>query len=123
MFDWDEYRLLDGRGADRKKGATKLEKIPRGVPTSVLLQSREDYAALLPDTLPERFTVSQFSRLTGVRGRAAYSAVHVMETLGIFAQDGTEGRASLYRLSGCNSGAKLAYSSDTSSHTLPEKRS
>lgn len=123
LFDLDEYRLLDGRGENRKKGATKLEKIPRGVPTSVFLQTKADYAALLPETLPERFTVSQFSRLTGVRGRASYSAVHVLETLGIFEQDGTEGRAAAYRLSGCNSGAKCAYSSDTSLHTSPEKRS
>ncbi len=123
FLDVDEYRLLDGRGADRKKGATKLEKIPREVPDSVLLQTKADYAALLPEALPERFTVSQFSRLTGVRGRAAYSAVHVLETLGLLRQDGLDGRAAVYVRSDCSSGANASYSCDISFSTSPEKRS
>ncbi len=123
LLDVDEYRLLDGRGADRKKGATKLEKIPRDVPDSVLLQTKDDYAALLPKALPERFTVPQFSRLTGLRGRASYSAVHVLEALGLLRQDGLDGRAAVYCRSDRSSGANEAYSCDSSSGTSPEKRS
>lgn len=98
LFDLDEYRLLDGYGKFRKKGSTCMERIPRGAPELIRLQTPEDYRALLPENLPARFTVAQFRKLTGLKSRPAYSAVHVFETLGIFEQDGKQGRAAVYRV-------------------------
>ena len=98
LFDIDEYRLLDGYGKARKKGATLTERIPRGEPELIRLRTPDDYRALLPQDLPEEFTVPQLSRLLGLRGRAAYSAVHVLEELGIVRACGTCGRAALYCL-------------------------
>ena len=98
LFDLDEYRLLNGCSRDRKKGSTCLERIPRGAPELIRLQSSEDYRALLPEGLPARFTVSAFRKLTGLKSRPAYSAVHVYETLGIFEEDGKEGKAAVYRV-------------------------
>ena len=98
FFDLDEHRLLDGYGKDRKKRATLVERIPRGAPERVVLRTAADYRALLPEELPERFKVSAFQKLTGLRSRQAYSAVHLLETMGILIQDGTEGRAAVYRV-------------------------
>ena len=98
FFDLDEHRLLDGYGKDRKKRATLVERIPRGAPERVVLRTVSDYRALLPEGLPARFKVAEFCKLAGLRGRQAYSAVHLLETLGILIQDGTEGRAAVYRL-------------------------
>ena len=98
LFDIDEYRLLDGYGKFRKKGATLTERIPRGEPELIRLQTPADYRALLPHDLPEEFTVPQLARLLGLRGRAAYSAIHVLEELGIVRECGSCGRAALYRL-------------------------
>lgn len=98
LFDLDEYRLLDGYGKGRKKGSTQVQRIPRGAPELIRLCSPEDYRALLPAELPNRFTVSGFRRLTGLKSRPAYSAVHVFETLGIFEEDGKEGKATCYRI-------------------------
>jgi hypothetical protein len=98
LFDIDEYRLLDGYGKFRKKGATLTERIPRGEPELIRLQTPADYDALLPENLPMEFTVPQLSRLLGLRGRAAYSVIHVLEELGIARECGSCGRATLYRL-------------------------
>ena len=98
LFDLDEYRLLDGYGKSRKKGTTLRERIPRGEPELIRLQTPEDYRALLPRDLPPEFTVSLFAKTTHLKGRQAYSAVHVMEALGIAEPYGTHGRAVLYRL-------------------------
>lgn len=98
LFDLDEYRMLDGYGKDRKKRATLVERFPRGVPERVVLRTAADYRALLPDGLPERFKVAELQKLTGLHSRQAYSAVHLFETLGILTQDGTSGRAAVYRL-------------------------
>lgn len=106
LFDLDEYRLLDGWGKDHKKGSTLVERIPRGLPERVVLRTPADYRALLPEGLPERFRVSELQKRTNLRSRQAYSAVHVLETLGILMQDGIEGRAAVYRIiDGCSSGA------------------
>ena len=98
LFDLDEYRLLDGYGKSRKRYASLVERIPRGAPERMVLRTTEDYRALLPEGLPARFKVSELQKKAGIYSRAAYSAVHVMETLGILAQDGKEGRATVYRL-------------------------
>lgn len=98
FFDLDEHRLLDGYGKDRKKRATLVERIPRGAPERIVLRTIADYRALLPEGLPECFKVAAFRKLTGLRSRPAYSAVHLLETLGILVQDGTEGRAAVYRV-------------------------
>lgn len=97
LFDLDEYRLLDGYGKAKKKGSTPMEKIPRGEPELIRLRSAEDYAALLPECLPERFTAPEFGKAAGLKGRAVYSAVHVLEELGVIQADGTAGRTTVYR--------------------------
>ena len=96
LVDLDEYRLLDGYGKSKKKGSTLGEKIPRGEPELIRLQTVEDYQALLPADLPTEFTAPQFGKLTGLRGRSVYSAIHVLEELGILQAQGTQGRAVLY---------------------------
>lgn len=98
LLDVQETRLLDGRGADRKKSATRLQQEPLAAPDSVVLHTVQDYCALLPDGLPPRFTVAQFRKLSKLNSRQAYSAVHVFERLQLLEQDGNEGRAAAYRL-------------------------
>ena len=98
LFDLDEYRLLDGYGKSKKKGSTLGEKIPRGEPELIRLQSVEDYRALLPADLPTEFTAPQFGKLTGLRGRSVYSAIHVLEELGILLPTEKQGRAMVYKL-------------------------
>lgn len=100
LFDMDERRLLDGWDKRRKRGATLLERCPRGLPERVVLRTADDYRALLPDGLPDRFKVAALQKLTGLRSRQAYSAVHVFEAFGLLARDGTDGRAAVYRVVG-----------------------
>lgn len=98
LFDLDEYRLLDGHGKHRKKGTTLQERIPRGEPELIRLQTPADYRALLPEDLSGEFTVPMLAKKLHLKSRQAYSAVHVLEALGIVEPCGTSGRAVLYRL-------------------------
>ena len=53
-----------------------------------------DFLSLLTTCdLPERFTVKQFSALTKLRGRNAYSAVRVLCALGLLKQTDPVGRS------------------------------
>ncbi len=97
LIDLDEYRLQDGWSRDRKRGAHRLERVPHCLEEGALLRATEDYAALMPDTLPEEFTVKDFAGATGFRGHAG-AALTVMERAGAVRRDGKRNRANLYSI-------------------------
>lgn len=93
MLEVRDFKLLDGRTQDRKRGASRLERIPTGLLGEQDFASPDDFAALLPTDLPSPLTVAEFSRATGIRGLDAYSAVRVLAALGIFSECEKKGRA------------------------------
>ena len=95
----DEYRKLDGYGTDKKKRATKIEKVPRELIDIIDIASPADAAqTFLPENLTERFTAKDFSALTGAKRLALSSSLHALESLGVICRDGKEGRAAVYRV-------------------------
>ncbi len=97
LLSVEEYRLLNGWDRSRKRGSERYELIPTELCDIVKLELPEDYALLLPSDVPTEFTVPEYSKLSGLRGRAAYSAVKVLLRLGFVSEIGTRGRAKLYR--------------------------
>ena len=84
----DEYKRLDGYGADKKRKASRIERIPGELLDMVDLTSAADVAAVfLPDGLPSPFTSADFSRLTGARRRALSADLSVLEHLGLGPRD------------------------------------
>lgn len=96
ILEVDDYRLLNGRGPDRKRHSARFERIPVALLGEISLTCAADYAALLPDALPDRFTAADFARQTHVQSRAAYAAVKVLCAVGVIRPDGKEGRAQAY---------------------------
>lgn len=98
LLAMDEYRLKDGVGADRKKHATRYERIPTGWLGSVLLAEPADLAALVPQSLPTLFTAAEFAKAARLRGRRASAALRVLLTAGAVYRTGEKrGRAYLYK--------------------------
>ncbi len=94
----DDYKLLDGKGADKKRGATRLERLPRELTMLEILRSREDIASFfLPQDLPQEFTSAEFSRLTNLRRRTLSAALKVLLRLDIIQSVGKNKNAILYR--------------------------
>lgn len=122
LLDLDEYRFLDGWSKNRKSGSTRAERVPRRVADVIVLRKPEDYAALLPPepVLPEIFTAKDLRKAGGLCSRGAYSAVHVLEYLGVIGETDPVGRAHAYRRS---NGENPAYSAAIPSATSPVKRS
>ena len=101
FLEVEDFRFLDGRRSrDRKKGSTKYERIPLSLLGEMELNSAADFARFIPDALPDHFTVKQFSDLTGIRGRDAYSAVRVLTAMGFFEESEKIGRSMGWRV--CN---------------------
>ncbi|MBQ8432453.1 MAG: hypothetical protein IJX28_06175 [Clostridia bacterium] len=87
FLEVEDFRLLNGRRSrDRKKGSERYERIPLALLGEMELNSPAAFAPFVPPELPPHFTVKQFSDLTRIRGRDAYSAVRVLAALGYVRQ-------------------------------------
>ena len=95
----DEYKLLDGFGADKKSKATKIDRIPRGLVDIVTVDSREALADfLLPQNLPVEFKAKDFEKATGLRKKGVSAGLRALELLGIIERGKQGGRAVIYRV-------------------------
>lgn len=83
LLSVEDYRLLNGWSADRKRGSRRYERVPVDLLDDLCFSSPADFRRFLPETLPSPFTVRQFSNATRVRGRDAYSSVRVLTALGL----------------------------------------
>lgn len=98
MLEVQDFRLLNGRSRDRKKGSTRYERIPTALLGEILFSTPEDFRCFLSPSLPPVFTVKDFSNTSGIRGRDAYSAVRVLEALGLICQAPPIGRAMAFSI-------------------------
>lgn len=78
-----DFRLLNPKGRDPKRRSRRYERVPDDLFGDVTFSSPADFRDLLPADLQGEFTVPAFSKLSHLRGRNAYSAVYVLEKLGI----------------------------------------
>ena len=92
----DEYRLLDGWSRDKKKGSTKLERVPTDIFGFSDFSSLSDYAGLVPEDLPSAFTRDDFSASTGLRGRKLWAGIRVLEALKLVSRVPSSGRKYRY---------------------------
>ena len=107
LVEVEEYRMADGWGRDGKRGSNRYERFPTALLGDVTLATPADYAAyFLPDflSLPDTegnypvFTAAEYARATGIRGRATYSVMHLLEKLGLVReQEEKIGRSKAYR--------------------------
>ncbi|MBQ3015135.1 MAG: hypothetical protein IJD75_08385, partial [Clostridia bacterium] len=93
MVEEEDFRTLSGRKDNRKRGARLYERMPLALLGEIEFSSPDDFSVFLPNDLPSPFTVKDFSQKTGLRGRDAYSAVHVLEKLGLITKTEPIGRA------------------------------
>jgi hypothetical protein len=93
MIEEEDFRTLSGRKDNRKRGARLYERMPLSLLGEIEFTSPEDFAVFLPNDLPSPFTAKDFSQKTGLRGRDAYSAVHVLEKLNVIVATDPIGRA------------------------------
>ena len=97
LLEVEEYRLLDGYGKEKKARASRYEKIPTALCGTVVLSGQEDFAMFLPDTLPEQFTAAQYAKASGLRGRNAYYALHMLTGAGLLTEGEKIGRAQSWK--------------------------
>lgn len=98
LLDLEEYRFLNGYGANRKRGASRCERIPRALAEEIRLDTAADYLRLLPETLPERCTAQELAAAARLRGIRAWTAKELLLEAGALEPCGKRGRATLYQV-------------------------
>ena len=108
LLEIEEYRLADGWSKDKKRGSNRYERFPTALLGDVTLTTPADYAAyFLPPALsaPDAegnypvFTAAAYAKATGIRGRATYGMIHLLEKLGLVEeQEEKVGRSKTYRV-------------------------
>ena len=93
LIEAQDFRLLSGRVKNRKKGSERYERIPITLIGDKTYCEAKDFAPFIPETLPSPFTVKEFSKHTGIKGRAAYSAVRVLASMDLIRATEPIGRA------------------------------
>ena len=93
----EEYRLLTGRSRDKKSfGASRYERIPTELSGILTLEQPSDFAMLIPDTLPERFTAAEFAKSAKMTRRTAGYALLTLISLGIIEHTETVKKTYIY---------------------------
>ena len=95
--DVEEYRSLTGWSRDRKRGSTRLERLPVAFGTPLRLHAVADYLALLPEGLAEPFTTAALARDGHVSPACARRAAGVLLRMGALERCGRRGNAYRYR--------------------------
>ncbi len=108
LVELEEYRMADGWSRDGKRSSNRYERFPTALLGDVTLSTPADYAAyFLPAALSSPaadhvcplFTATEYARLTGIRGKATYSMIHLMEKLGLIEETEEKiGRSKTYRV-------------------------
>lgn len=88
----------------RKRGRRlqKYELIPMSLLGAYLFKSKEDYRYFLPDSLPNSFTVKDYTEHSKICGMDAYSMVKTLCGLDLVEECGNIGRAQAYRIKNTN---------------------
>lgn len=88
MLETEELRLLDGWSKDKKKRATKQDRIPTALLDEIALDSPYDYRLFLPEGLAEEFTSADFAKAAGIPRDVAQAGLNLLSFLGLVVRTG-----------------------------------
>ena len=96
LLDITEYRFLNGWSRDGKRGSSRCERIPNAVIGQLYIQSPEEFADMIPDSLGERFLSSDFAKAAGISRAGASTALNIFNFVGAVKRVGKSGNAYIY---------------------------
>ena len=97
-IDVNEYRYLDGYGANNKKKATKIDKIPTNINKIIKISNVTDLKVFIPDTLPKEFDSIQFKKHSHSNSRYINSGLKQLRELGVINIVRKEGNKFIYKV-------------------------
>lgn len=97
LMDMEEYKLLNGWSRDRKRGASRYDRLPGKLRDIVRLENRTDYLCFLPDDLPKEFTSEDLAKCAHIPRDTARTCLLILRDLDVVELIGKKGRSNLHR--------------------------
>ncbi len=95
----DDYRIREeGTGPKKRGHSLRYARIPVDIIGQYVLETPDDYRALLPPHLPDTFTAKTLCDRMGIPKRQQSRGIAVLCTAGVIEKIGRQGRAFLYRI-------------------------
>ena len=99
LIEAEDIRLLDGYSASRKKGATKIDRVPTDIFEEYRFECEDDYMMLVPYELEGEFTSKDFAKAAGIKRELAATTLNVLSYIGVTKKTGKRGRENIYTVS------------------------
>lgn len=96
LINMEEYKLLNGWSRDKKRGASRVDRIPTEIVQQLYVHNAEQYGSLVPEGLPEGFTSRDYKKQTGLSLSSAQTALNVLTYTGAVERIGKTGNSYLY---------------------------
>lgn len=97
FIDVEETKILDGWSRDKKRGATKYDRVPLGLVDEMLFERVEDYRMMIPAELSE-FTSREYARTTKIPVSQAQTALNIFHYLNVVERVGKRGNSFIYEV-------------------------
>lgn len=97
LIDMEETKLLDGWSRDKKRGATKQDRIPLELVDEMLLERVEDYRMMIPVEL-SGFTTREYAKTTKIPLSHAQTALNIFHSLELVERVGKKGNSYIYEV-------------------------
>ena len=98
LLEEDEYRMTKKKTRRWGKESELYERIPTALLDEELYEYQSDYLKFLPEDMPAEFTAAEYGKRANLRGYSIYSALKILESVGLVEKGEKQGRSYIYRL-------------------------
>lgn len=98
LLEEDEYRMTKKKTRRWGKESELYERIPTALLDEELYEYQSDYLKFLPEDMPAEFSAAEYGKRAKLHGYAIYSALKLLEAVGLVEKGEKKGRSYIYRL-------------------------
>lgn len=96
LMDMEEYKLLNGWSRDKKKGASRFDRIPVELVEEIEITCLQDYMQFVPVELEAEFTSREFGRAAHIPVSLAQVVLNILYHVEVVTRTGKKGNQYLY---------------------------
>ena len=96
LMDMEEYKLLNGWSKDKKKGASRYDRIPTELVQEIELCEPRDFLQFVPLELEGAFTSRDFAKAARIPLSLAQVVLNILFHLDTVTRVGKKGQSYLY---------------------------
>ena len=98
FLDMEEYKLLNGWSKDRKKGASRYDRIPTELVQEMEIDCPRDFMQFVPLELENAFTSREFAKAAHISLPLAQTALNILYHMETVLRVGKKGKLYLYEI-------------------------